>query len=70
MIPYTEIADEYYLFVLGDYAKAILDKRKALDYTQKELAKELNISLVDIYKFESYLKYPTRLQYQKFKNKL
>ncbi len=35
MIPYTEIADEYYLFVLGDYAKAIFDKRKALHYTQK-----------------------------------
>ena len=66
MIPYTEIADEYYLFVLGDYAKAILDKRKTLNYTQKELAKEVNISIVDIYKFESYLKYPTRAQFNYF----
>ncbi|EPB8193625.1 helix-turn-helix domain-containing protein [Clostridium perfringens] len=65
MIPYTLIADEYYLFVLGDYANDILNIRKAFKYTQKDLSKELNISPVDIYKFESYLKYPTRLQYRK-----
>ncbi len=29
MIPYTLIADEYYLFVLGDYANDILNIRKA-----------------------------------------
>ncbi|MDK0565576.1 XRE family transcriptional regulator [Clostridium perfringens] len=67
MIPYTFISDEYYLFVLGDYAKIIYDSRKNLNYTQKDLAHECNISPVDIYKFESYLKYPTRAQFKKLK---
>ncbi|ELC8354482.1 MAG: XRE family transcriptional regulator [Clostridium perfringens] len=67
MIPYTFISDEYYLFVLSDYAKTIYDNRKELNYTQKDLAHECNISPVDIYKFESYLKYPTRAQFKKLK---
>lgn len=70
MIPYTFISDEYYLFVLSDYAKIIYDVRKSLNYTQKNLANECNISPVDVYKFESYLKYPTRKQYKKLKQVL
>lgn len=70
MIPYTFISDEYYLFVLSDYAKIIYDGRKSLNYTQKDLANECNISPVDVYKFESYLKYPTRKQYKKLKQVL
>ncbi|EGT2190513.1 XRE family transcriptional regulator [Clostridium perfringens] len=70
MIPYTFISDEYYLFVLSDYAKIIYDGRKSLNYTQKNLANECNISPVDVYKFESYLKYPTRKQYKKLKQVL
>lgn len=70
MIAYTFISDEYYLFVLSDYAKIIYDGRKSLNYTQKDLANECNISPVDVYKFESYLKYPTRKQYKKLKQVL
>lgn len=64
-IPPNKLADDYYHFVQSDYGRKIYNCRLSLGLNQKEFAKLTKISPVDIYKFESQLKYPNRTQYQK-----
>lgn len=64
-IPPNKLDDNYYDFIQSDYGRKIYNCRLSLELNQKEFAKLTKISPVDIYKFESQLKYPNRTQYKK-----
>ncbi len=66
-IPPNKLTDDYYDFIQSNYGRKIYNCRLPLGLNQKEFAKLTKISPVDIYKFESQLKYPNRTQYQKLK---
>lgn len=69
-IPSSKLSDDYYNFIQSNYGRKIYNCRLVLGLNQKEFAKFTKISPVDIYKFESLLKYPNRNQYQKLKEVL
>lgn len=69
-IPSGKLSDDYYNFVQFDYGIKIYNCRVSLALNQKEFAKLTKISPVDIYKFESQVKYPNRTQYKKLKEVL
>jgi hypothetical protein len=62
--------DKYYSFVFSPYGKELIQFRGELNLTQKQFAKMLRISPVDLGLFEKRLKYPTRHQYLKLKEVL
>lgn len=64
------LCDNYYSFILSDYGNKIYTCRTASGLNQKQFAKLTKISPVDIYKFESKIKYPNRNQYEKLKELL
>lgn len=65
-----KLSDDYYNFVQSNYGMKIYNCRISLGLNQKQFAKLINISPVNIYKFESQVKYPNRTQYEKLKEVL
>jgi hypothetical protein len=59
--------DKYYSFVFSPYGRALMQYRGERNLTQKQFAKILKISPVDLGLFEKSLKHPTRHQYLKLK---
>lgn len=57
--------DDYYSFIFSNYSRLILNYRATLKLTQKVLARNLNMSPVDVCKFEHKQKYPSRMQHKK-----
>jgi ribosome-binding protein aMBF1 (putative translation factor) len=62
--------DKYYNFVLSNYGEVLVNYRKKNRLNQKQFAKLLSISPVDLSLFERKLKYPTRNLYAKLKEVL
>jgi len=65
-----KLYDEYYSLIFSNYGRALLKFREKNNLTQKNCAKILKISPVDIGLFEKGLKYPTRAQSLKLKEPL
>ena len=66
----SQLCDNYYRFVSSNYGRALVQYRVENNLSQKQCAKVLKISPVDIGLFEKGLKYPTRRQYLKLKHEL
>ena len=66
----SQLFDNYYRFVSSNYGKALVQYRVENNLSQKQCAKILKISPVDIGLFENGLKYPTRKQYLKLRDEL
>lgn len=69
-VPPKKLRDKYYSFVFSNFGETLLDFRKQINLTQKQLAKIIGISPVDLGFFEKNLKYPSRVQYLKIKEVL
>lgn len=65
-----KLYDEYYSFVFSNFGEAMLNFRKKINLSQKQLAKIISISPVDLGYFERQFNYPSRAQYLKLKEVL
>ena len=65
-----KLYDKYYSYVFSNYGNNIIQFRQSHNLTQKQFAKIVNISPVDIGFFEKGLTYPTRDQCKKLKEVL
>lgn len=69
-VPSKKMYDKYYFFVFSRYGETLLDFRMKNNLNQKQLAKIIGISPVDLGFFEKEFKYPSRVQYLKIKEVL
>lgn len=70
LVPPKKMYDKYYSFVFSRYGETLLDFRMKNNLNQKQLAKIIGISPVDLRFFEKGFKYTSRVQYLKIKEVL